>query len=97
VAVAKKGSYTYRSDEFRARLGRIEGQVRGISRMVEEGKYCVDILVQVAAVRAALDGVALGIMRDHIDGCVRDATGPDRAEVLDELSDVLERFVSLRR
>lgn len=91
-------SYGYRKDQLRRRLGRIEGQVRGITRMVDEEKYCVDILTQVAAVQAALDRVAVGVLEDHVKGCVGDAMGSDEGpERLEELVGVLERFVALRK
>lgn len=92
------GSYGYRKDDLRARLARIEGQIRGIDRMVDDEKYCVDILTQIAAVRAALDRVALGVLEDHVNGCVADAvaTGDEKAK-LGELLEVIERFVALRR
>ena len=61
-----------------ARLKRIEGQVRGISRMVEEDKYCVEILIQIAAVKAALNKVGLVLLEDHTRGCVRRAIQPPR-------------------
>ena len=92
----RTGSYGYRKDELRKRLSRIEGQVRGIDRMVDDEKYCVDILVQIAAVRAALDRVALGVLEDHIKGCV--AAEPGESEAMaEELLEVVERFVALRR
>jgi DNA-binding FrmR family transcriptional regulator len=94
----RRGSYGYRKPELQARLGRIEGQVRGINRMVEEEKYCVDILTQIAAIRAALDGVAIGVLEDHVKGCVADAVGADAgAEHLEELVEVVRRFAALRR
>lgn len=93
-----RGSYGYRKDDLRRRLGRIEGQVRGIMRMVDDDKYCVDILTQVAAVQAALDRVAVGVLEDHVKGCVSDAMGSaEGPERLDELVGVLERFVALRK
>lgn len=55
------------------RLNRIEGQVRGINRMVEEGRYCIDILNQVAAVKSALDAIALQLLESHAHGCVKQA------------------------
>jgi DNA-binding FrmR family transcriptional regulator len=92
------GSYGYRKDDLRMRLARIEGQVRGIGKMVEEEKYCVDILTQVAAVRAALDRVALGVLEDHMKGCVAGAVEQgDLSDKLAELQDVLARFVAMRR
>jgi CsoR family transcriptional regulator, copper-sensing transcriptional repressor len=74
------------------RLKRIEGQVRGLQNMIEEERYCIDILTQVSAARAALDGVALGVMEDHVRHCVRD--GGD--EKVDELMGAVERLVRSR-
>ena len=74
------------------RLNRIEGQVRGIARMIEREEYCVDILQQTAALRAAIDAVALIILEDHISGCVR--TAAEQGEVdayVDEVLDVVRR------
>lgn len=77
-----------------ARLKRIEGQVRGISRMVEEDKYCVEILIQIAAVKAALNKVGLVLLEDHTRGCVRRAIqAAEDDEAIDELMDVIMRFV----
>jgi DNA-binding FrmR family transcriptional regulator len=93
----KSGSYGYRKEELRKRLSRIEGQVRGIDRMVDDEKYCVDILVQIAAVRAALDRVALGVLEDHVKGCVAGSEPGESEAMADELLEVVERFVALRR
>lgn len=77
-----------------ARLKRIEGQVRGISRMVEEDKYCVEILIQIAAVKAALNKVGLVLLEDHTRGCVRRAIqASEDDEAIDELMGVIMRFV----
>ena len=65
--------YTARKDSHLKRLRRIEGQVRGLQRMVEEDKYCIDILTQVSAATKALQAVALGLLDDHLGHCVRDA------------------------
>jgi DNA-binding FrmR family transcriptional regulator len=77
------------------RLNRIEGQVRGLARMVEEDRYCIDIVTQIAAVRAALRRVEESVLRDHIDHCVRHAIASgDKAEQeqkVAELMDVLVR------
>ena len=84
-----------RSDQKAAllkRLKRIEGQVRGLQSMIEEERYCIDILTQVSATRAALDGVALGVMADHVRHCVRDGG----EEKVDELMDAIERLVRSR-
>ncbi|HEY6934275.1 MAG TPA: metal-sensitive transcriptional regulator [Marmoricola sp.] len=66
------GYHEHKADYLR-RLRRIEGQVRGIHRMVEADEYCIDILTQVAAIRSALQTVAVGLVEDHLDHCVRDA------------------------
>jgi CsoR family transcriptional regulator, copper-sensing transcriptional repressor len=75
------------------RLARIEGQVRGVSRMVEEERYCIDVLTQIGAIEAALDKVALGLIDDHTRHCVMDAEGGERGEKVDELVAALGRFV----
>jgi CsoR family transcriptional regulator, copper-sensing transcriptional repressor len=86
----------YRADKDRVstRLSRIEGQVRGVSRMVEEERYCVDVLTQIGAIQAALDKVALGLIDDHARHCVVEAEGGERVEKLDELMAALGRFVA---
>ena len=65
--------YMADKDKYLARLKRIEGQARGIHRMVEEDKYCIDILTQISAMKSALENVALGLMDDHLKHCVIDA------------------------
>ena len=77
-----------------ARLRRIEGQVRGLQRMVEEERYCVDVLVQVAAVRAALDAVALQLLEQHTHHCVQDAVrSGDGDAAIDEVLAVVRRLL----
>jgi len=74
------------------RLRRIEGQVRGIERMIERREYCVDILQQTAALRAAVDSVALLILEDHVQGCVRTAAEQGNADqYIEEVLDVVRR------
>jgi DNA-binding FrmR family transcriptional regulator len=79
-----------------ARLRRIEGQVRGLVRMVEDERYCVEILTQLRAVKAALRKVEDGVLRDHVEHCVAQASrsgDPQQQQVkVEELLDVLERF-----
>ena len=79
-----------------ARLKRIAGQVAGIQRMVEEDRYCVDVLLQIAAVRAALEQAGKLLLGAHVETCVRDAiesgTPRERKAKVDELLDVLARF-----
>jgi DNA-binding FrmR family transcriptional regulator len=81
------------------RLRRIEGQVRGLQRMVDEDSYCVDILTQVAAVQTALEQVAVNVLDAHVRGCVADAVagdGPDADAKLDELMVAVRRFAKVR-
>jgi CsoR family transcriptional regulator, copper-sensing transcriptional repressor len=81
------------------RLSRVEGQVRGVRRMVEDEAYCIDVLTQIAAVDKALDGVALMLLADHTNHCVRDALargGDDGDEKVGELLAAVERFARTR-
>ena len=81
-------------DDLLMRLKKIEGQVRGVSRMIEEERYCVDILMQVAAVRAAITKIGVSIMEDHIRGCVAKAIKENHGDQhVDELMEVLQKFV----
>ncbi|MER3417845.1 MAG: hypothetical protein C4343_01740 [Chloroflexota bacterium] len=85
-------SYTRDKARLIRRLNRIEGQVRGIVRMIEREEYCVDILQQTAALRAAVDAVALLILEDHISGCVRTAAEQGNVDpYVDEVLDVVRR------
>ena len=68
--MAQARGYTATKEQLRDRLARIEGQVRGISRMVEEDRYCIDVLTQINAIQAALDRVALGLLDDHVRHCL---------------------------
>jgi DNA-binding FrmR family transcriptional regulator len=65
--------YIHRKDDYLKRLRRIEGQARGLQRMVEDEKYCIDILTQVAAMTKALQAVSLGLLEEHMSHCVVDA------------------------
>lgn len=87
-------SASYDADKARilARLRRLEGQVRGVHKMVEEDKYCVDILTQISAIVAGLRATGLVILEDHIRGCVLSAEEDEREEILDELMGAIERF-----
>ena len=81
-------------DKIIERLKKVEGQVRGIQRMVEEDRYCVDILVQIAAARAALNKVGLQLLEGHTRGCVTTAVRQNKGdESIDELMDVLTKFI----
>jgi CsoR family transcriptional regulator, copper-sensing transcriptional repressor len=65
--------YTMSKDQYLARLRRIEGQVRGLQRMVDEDTYCIDVLTQIASVTKALQGVGMGLLDEHIRHCVKEA------------------------
>ena len=94
--VEHQHGYLHRKDDYLARLRRIEGQARGLQRMVEEEQYCIDILTQVSALTKALEGVALGLIDDHLRHCVMDAAiqGGDAAEEkLKEASAAIARLV----
>lgn len=78
------------------RLRRIEGQVRGLQRMIDEDKYCIDILTQVSAMTKALQSVALGLLEEHLSHCVAQAAqagGPEADEKIREASDAIARLV----
>lgn len=78
--MATKRGYTATKDQLQTRLRRIEGQVRGVQGMVDEDRYCIDVLTQISAIQAALDKVALGLLDDHVRHCVKDATIEGRSE-----------------
>ena len=90
----------YDKEALTKRLHRVEGQVRGIERMVQEDRYCLDILTQVAAAKTALENVALEILDDHVKHCVAGAmaTGDERgaSEKADELLAAVQRFAKTR-
>ncbi|MGH8902804.1 MAG: metal-sensitive transcriptional regulator [Egibacteraceae bacterium] len=77
--------YTINKDDYLKRLRRIEGQVRGLQRLVDEDAYCIDVLNQIAAVTRALQSVAVGLLDEHVRHCVRDAVAGDDAGRADEM------------
>ena len=77
--------YTATKEQLLKRLRRVKGQVGGVERMVEEDRYCIDILTQISAAQAALDKVALGLLDDHVAHCVLGAGEGAREEMTDEL------------
>lgn len=87
-------SASYEEDKARilTRLRRIEGQVRGVHKMVDEDKYCVDILTQISAIIAGLRATGQVVLEDHIRGCVLHAEPGEQEAVLDELMGAIERF-----
>lgn len=82
--------------KYLSRVKRIEGQARGIHRMIDEDTYCIDILTQVSAMTSALENVALALLDDHLDHCVADAVatgGDDAQEKIREASEAIRRLV----
>jgi len=86
--------YSADKEQLLKRLARVEGQVRGVARMVEEERYCIDVLTQISAIEAALDKVALALVDDHTRHCVIEAEGPDRLAKVDELMAALGRLIA---
>lgn len=94
----RHGSYTESKTDLQARLRRIEGQVRGIQRMIDEDTYCVDVVTQLSAVIAATEKVGLKVIEEHIRGCVSDAMKADNGEEkIQELTAVLQKFLQVGR
>jgi DNA-binding FrmR family transcriptional regulator len=85
--------YSATKDQLRNRLKRIKGQVGGIEKMVEDDRYCIDIVTQISAVQAALDKVALGLLDDHTHHCVMGATKANQPEKTDELMAAVARLM----
>ena len=88
--------YTEDKDAYLKRLRRIEGQMRGLQRMVESDTYCIDILTQVSAVTRALQAVALGLLEDHLGHCVAEAIeegGPEASDKVKEAAEAIGRLV----
>jgi CsoR family transcriptional regulator, copper-sensing transcriptional repressor len=91
-----KYGYSDRKDQLSNRLNRIEGQVRGISKMVNDDKYCIDILTQISAAQAALDKVALELLREHTKHCLNNKSIVVNSKVdkVDELVSAVSRLIS---
>jgi CsoR family transcriptional regulator, copper-sensing transcriptional repressor len=88
--------YTMSKDDYLRRLRRIEGQVRGLQRLVDEDTYCIDVLTQISAVTSALQSVAVGLLDEHLHHCVADAVAagsPDAAAKVSEATRAIERLV----
>ena len=88
--------YTQDKDAYLKRLRRVEGQVRGLQRMVEQDVYCIEVLTQVSAVTRALQAVALGLLADHLGHCVTTAIeegGPDAQAKVHEAAEAISRLV----
>jgi CsoR family transcriptional regulator, copper-sensing transcriptional repressor len=85
--------YSATKDQLRKRLARIKGQVGGIEGMVDDDRYCIDIITQISAVQAALDKVALGLLDEHTQHCVMGATKATQPEKTDELMAAVARLM----
>ncbi len=88
--------YTPNRDDIQARLRRIEGQIRGLQRMIDEDRYCIDVLTQISSANKALQSVATGLLDDHVRHCVRDAIGKGEGaadEKIDEALEVIHRLI----
>jgi DNA-binding FrmR family transcriptional regulator len=93
VAAPARPGYAASRERLLARLARIEGQVRGIEAMVVDERYCIDVLTQIAAVQAALDKVALGLLEDHAEHCVLASRPSERPERTAELMAAVARLL----
>ena len=93
MATTETRGYTATKDDLQQRLRRIEGQVRGVQGMVEEERYCIDVLTQIGAIQAALDKVALGLLDDHARHCVIGAEASKQADRTDELMSAVGRLM----
>jgi len=93
TTVPRGRGYRASKDQLLGRLRRIEGQIRGIERMVEEDRYCIDVLTQISAAQAALDKVALGLLDGHARTCVLPAEGQVQSERAEELMAAVGRLV----
>ena len=86
--------YATKKDDYAKRLSRIEGQVRGLQRMIEEDTYCIDVLTQVSAVTKALQAVAVGLLDEHVRHCVRNAVAEGDEATLETMVDESTRAIA---
>ena len=94
AAATPSRGYTATKEQLDNRLRRIEGQVRGVQKMVHEDRYCIDVLTQISAIQAALDKVALGLLDQHAQHCLLHGHGPDTPEAMtDELMAAVARLM----
>ena len=89
--------YIHRKDDYLRRLRRIEGQARGLQRMVEDEKYCIDILTQVSAMTKALQAVSIGLVEEHLNHCVVDAARSSDEEAREKITEAVEAITRLVR
>ncbi len=95
--ISKPHGYTQQKDNYAKRMRRIEGQVRGIARMIDEDKYCIDVLTQVSAVNSALRSVALNLLDEHLSHCVTRAVAEGGSEADDKLAEASAAIARLVR
>jgi DNA-binding FrmR family transcriptional regulator len=93
-AMTPSPGYSATKDQLVKRLRRVEGQVRGVQKMVEDDRYCIDVLTQISAIEAALDKVALGLLHDHARTCVLGAKATEREDKTAELMAAVGRLMS---
>jgi DNA-binding FrmR family transcriptional regulator len=89
--------YSANKDNYAKRLRRIEGQVRGVAKMIDDEKYCIDILTQISAVNSALQSVALGLLDEHLNHCVSHAVAEGGAEAETKLAEASAAIARLVR
>lgn len=89
--------YTLHKDDYLNRLRRIEGQVRGLQRMIEDDTYCIDVLTQIVSVTKALQGVGLGLLDEHLRHCVQEAAAASRAEGEAKIAEAVQAVERLLR
>jgi CsoR family transcriptional regulator, copper-sensing transcriptional repressor len=96
IAETPENGYTPTKGQLLKRLRRIEGQVRGVAKMVEDDRYCIDVLTQISAVQAAMDRVALGLMDEHVRHCVINAQPGQQDAKAEELMSAVGRLLRSR-
>jgi CsoR family transcriptional regulator, copper-sensing transcriptional repressor len=87
--------YTQNKDDIQKRLRRIEGQMRGLQKMVEDDRYCIDVLTQISSATKALEGVALSLLEDHLRHCVADAITSGRNDANQKISEATAAIARL--
>ncbi len=95
--ISKPHGYTQQKDNYAKRMRRIEGQVRGIARMIDEDKYCIDVLTQISAVNSALRSVALNLLDEHLSHCVTRAVADGGSEADDKIAEASAAIARLVR
>lgn len=89
----KPNSYTTDREDLLRRLKRIQGQIGGISRMIEEDRYCVDVLQQISSMQSAADAVAMILLENHVRGCVVEGLRAGKQERVDEMVGVIRKYL----